>query len=1450
MSTRGYIVVLVLSIAGAMGTWFDYNTLSSPMAIQVNAGTDRVMCINQSLLISSLNATITGDVSDGDWIPLGDGRFQPGNLLTVRFNVARLNNVTYVPGPNDKALGFFNLMLLSDAPTGSVPTQKERDEVRITFQSPPPLFCASNINISLNENCIQVVTASMLQPNPVPPLDHYIVTLYDAAGKIIPNNTLTKDHIDKEVTYRLGHQCTPNICWGKFKVEDYFPPLFVCRNDTILCTRSILPDSVGLPVPSGATIVSSTGNKYIISGWDACSHVSLEFNDDIIKANCARDEDRTIIRKWKATDAKGNMSTCEQKIVVKRLQLSAVTFPPHFDNKERPALECGQGFPVLPNGHPSPDVTGIPGIGFCTYLQFKMTDVRFDLCGSTFKIARSWFVIDWCTSESVTRNQIIMVTDTKPPVIDCLDSLRIQVGVYNCTSTQTIIPDLLRGTDCNKFSVQYTLKDTIGKSLPHHITIQAGKYHLTNLPVGLFHLDNVAIDTCGNTSVCRTVIVVEDKIAPSVSCDQVTKVALGANGIGRVFAHTFDDGSIDNCDIASFKVRKMTDKCGLNTNFADFVDFCCSEIGSNVMVALQVADIYGNKNICMVEVVVEDKLKPTLTCPPHITLSCTDGVNLQNLDIYGRVVTKLSDVRDIRVFNHYHNGIVGRDGLAMDNCKVTISQKYSADIKCDTGTIIRTFIARDSTGLTDSCKQIITIRNHNPFNGNDPNQLKWPKNYEGQGCRNSSIHPSVTGKPQFMNDACGLVESAYEDTPFYIADSACVKIIRKWTVVDWCQLKANSTSGKWGPYIQIIKLHNFDKPEFTTVCKDTVICSYDDKCRTGRVYLFQSAKDSCTALSDLIWKYELDILGDGKIDSTGVKNDFEGDLPLGKHRISWRVEDQCGNFNTCSYFITIKDCKNPVPYCLSSLTTSLMQGVGSVEIWAKDFDRGSSDNCTHSDSLFFTFKGALPVASLVDTLHFFKGNGVQSTELEYKSGIAQKWIPQTKSSGLFFDCKQILDGKSAKIPLAMTVTDRSNNQDSCIVDLVLQDNINHCPDVITSANISGTIITSNDKVPQNVSVNFETTENQGIVISNNETGKYLIDQLKLNNVYILKPYLNSNPLEGVSTIDLIKIQRHILDIEPFDSPYKLIAADINSSASVTAGDLVELRKILLGITEKFPKGLTSWVFVKKENGITDSKNPYKYINHFETEPLTKDLNNADFVAIKIGDVNLSALGVQDPVLENRSQKHFLISWEKVIKEGEVYLHLRSGEDVFLDGFQLFLNVQEADNVFAFNPKVHHSLFEENMIYAEGKNLRMISYDRKPVSIKQDEILLSIKLSDHKSDIFEVLLEEERSSEIYKGNDQRKIALKKHENQDHSDTPFRLLANPVYNSLVLQSHTGMESQNISYAILDIHGKVVHSDVIFHHEESTINLNEGVHPGVYILRLHHRGGEQIIKFIRIK
>ena len=121
------------------------------------------------------------------------------------------------------------------------------------------------------------------------------------------------------------------------------------------------------------------------------------------------------------------------------------------------------------------------------------------------------------------------------------------------------------------------------------------------------------------------------------------------------------------------------------------------------------------------------------------------------------------------------------------------------------------------------------------------------------------------------------------------------------------------------------------------------------------------------------------------------------------------------------------------------------------------------------------------------------------------------------------------------------------------------------------------------------------------------------------------PEKNTNHLNGVTTYDAVLMTRHILNIELLDSPYKIIAADINRSQTVTTFDIVEMRKLILSIYTNYPNN-SSWRFVKADYVFPNPLNPWSQVF-----PEVVNLNNlddhfleGDFIGIKIGDMNGSA----------------------------------------------------------------------------------------------------------------------------------------------------------------------------------------------------------------------------------
>lgn len=110
---------------------------------------------------------------------------------------------------------------------------------------------------------------------------------------------------------------------------------------------------------------------------------------------------------------------------------------------------------------------------------------------------------------------------------------------------------------------------------------------------------------------------------------------------------------------------------------------------------------------------------------------------------------------------------------------------------------------------------------------------------------------------------------------------------------------------------------------------------------------------------------------------------------------------------------------------------------------------------------------------------------------------------------------------------------------------------------------------------------------------------------------------NANPLDGVTTFDIVLIHKHILGIQPINNKFLLIAADINNNGKVTMADIVELRKMIVGFQTDF-----------KNNSI------YRFFDkNLNEDIILKNVNTPqilDVYSIKIGDINSSSSAASCP----------------------------------------------------------------------------------------------------------------------------------------------------------------------------------------------------------------------------
>lgn len=109
--------------------------------------------------------------------------------------------------------------------------------------------------------------------------------------------------------------------------------------------------------------------------------------------------------------------------------------------------------------------------------------------------------------------------------------------------------------------------------------------------------------------------------------------------------------------------------------------------------------------------------------------------------------------------------------------------------------------------------------------------------------------------------------------------------------------------------------------------------------------------------------------------------------------------------------------------------------------------------------------------------------------------------------------------------------------------------------------------------------------------------------------------------QGVTTLDIALIRRHILDSRKLDSPYKLLAGDVNNSSTLTTLDIALIRRVILGSRDSFSGGL--WVFVPSDFEFSNPLNPWPYGSVRSFSGVSQGQTGQDFVGIRHGDVNAS-----------------------------------------------------------------------------------------------------------------------------------------------------------------------------------------------------------------------------------
>ncbi|MCC6722963.1 MAG: hypothetical protein IT258_00540 [Saprospiraceae bacterium] len=556
-----------------------------------------------------------------------------------------------------------------------------------------------------------------------------------------------------------------------------------------------------------------------------------------------------------------------------------------------------------------------------------------------------------------------------------------------------------------------------------------------------------------------------------------------------------------------------------------------------------------------------------VACPPNTTIGC--DFYLQNLEaaIAAGDFAPLSQMGEMQFYA---------------NCLVTPTQTVVVDVDdCHSGTIVRTMGAEE---LPDQCVQTITVVPDADFGAIFPLDLLIQ----------CTTEPFDAGEPTLFGVGCGHVSVSYTDQVFNVVPDACYKIVRTWVVQNTCISTGIDTAPDFSEneaaaqacdfngdgvcnrqtvkagadgfisYQQVIKVRDDVAPVFVNGCTIPDIDLTGQNC-TGTIVLPTPETEECSNNATVI----------AQIRINGIwlyYNQPIPDVPVGTYTVRYVAQDICNNQTQCMTTVTLKDNTPPSAVCQPNMVLELEQN-GSLVFNAASLNLASTDLCSMPIYLSFS-----PEPSEFDTL---------------------------------LNCAQL-----GQFDLTMFAIDAQGNYSTCTttIDLVEATGFECIPTALV-----GNITTETGQGVNNVKVySYPNTT------YTNSNGVYDLGETYNLPLTSIKPSLNTNFTNGVTTFDVVLLRRHILDVQKLDSPYKIIAADVNDSFSVSTFDMVLMTKLIIGEIASFPN-LNSWRFVPKNFVFQNPDDPFSMgFPEFINQGFPATELGFDFTAIKVGDVNNSA----------------------------------------------------------------------------------------------------------------------------------------------------------------------------------------------------------------------------------
>jgi uncharacterized repeat protein (TIGR01451 family) len=777
---------------------------------------------------------------------------------------------------------------------------------------------------------------------------------------------------------------------------------------------------------------------------------------------------------WTATDEAGNTATCTTVVNVEDNEdpeITCATPETAYSNDEGECSFTVQDDSLDPIVS---DNDAVKSIINDYNGSFTLEGAKFPL-GSTIV---TWIVEDESGNTATCQITINLEDTTNPEIITCAPTQTISAG-EECTA---LVPD---------FTVNVEADDNCDASVEVNLTITQSPAAGTVVGIGTHTITLTVEDEAGNTTICQTVLFVEDTTPPAISSVENLEIDCAMPGNEDLIKEWLDSvTATDNC----------SDPVNVTYNIdLETFDISCDNAGETTVI-WTATDEAGNTATTSAMLIINDTRIPTFDDVVGMTVECDGEGNLDEWDTfisqfvildfpdayiefsndttYGCGSTISVMVNAVALFNSVELSTLSATFTIIDttppmvvapaditieageNCEwdanteitgmATASDDCSgeagvaltyADVEEDMGKgviiITRTWTAVDACGNSATDQQVITVTG-----GNAPpelvlNEIDIYLTIEGQWTLNRFDIEALTAGSAAGCGADDDLNFVVNPRYFHCADVfAPVEI-----TVTASDSRGNSASGK--VYVNV-----YDTIAPIAYCKDTTI--YLDS--FGQTLIVPGAVNQGGDRESVPeWARYHNNLEGGSIDACGIQNmDLSKQIftcnDIGENIVTLTVYDPSGNFATCQAVVTVIDPIAPVFVPVADLEFTAEPGVCETSIPYPQIV--ATDNCPVVPELVegLGANGAFPLGTTTET---WKAVDASGNEAWLTFNVTVKTYNAPPTIAAIEDIVVDEDPILIEIPLT-NITPNVDCDDQQIISLqVSTDN----PELITALNL-------------------------------------------------------------------------------------------------------------------------------------------------------------------------------------------------------------------------------------------------------------------------------------------------------------------------------------------------------------------------------------------------------------